>query len=98
LRVGEFVQAELLERLVFPSNITDSVAGSVGAFNCLAQQLRLLFGRIQFDLRYQFHNPIIARLFHYGKNFFQRKEQETGIYNQACGIDPLRLMPNSSPA
>lgn len=98
LSIGQFMQAELLECLVFPSNFTDSVAGSIGPLKSLAQQLGLFFCRIQFDLRYQFHDSSVAQIFQYGKHLVQRKERETGVCDQACGIEPPRLMPNSSPA
>jgi hypothetical protein len=96
--IGELMQTELLEHPVFPGNLTDSVTGRVCAFKSLAQQLRLLFRRIKFNLRYQFHSPIIARLFHYGNFLVQRKERETGVHNRASRHSAARPMPNSSPA
>jgi hypothetical protein len=50
----------------------------------LAQSLRLFFGRIQLNLRYQLHGYSIKEIFHNGNFLILQKERETGIYNRTA--------------
>jgi hypothetical protein len=82
--IGEFVQAELLECLIFPGDLTDSVTGGIGTLKRLTQRPGLLFCGVEFHLRDQLHDSMIARIFHNGNIPILRREEETGICNRTA--------------